>query len=167
MLSSLICSIREQPLVDNTSRSRLQLLWKFLHVGCFVYHAFRFIQSRRGSGRGARLLGVMACLLIGIHLVAGYVCMSCTYPTEEPRVRSFHLHSGEDRNPCHHGRPEPNPLTAWACAVTQDDQAFVLPETPRLPILISVFLPFHEPISPSNNATLIAAVGRGPPSLYS
>ncbi len=63
----------------------------------------------------------MACLLVGIHLVAGYVCMSCTYPTEEPTVRSFHLHNGEDYDPCHHGRPEPNPLTAWACAVTADD----------------------------------------------
>ena len=107
----------------------------------------------------------MACLLVGIHLMAEYVCMTCTYPTEEPTERSFHLHSGEDRDPCHHGRPEPNPLTAWACAVTQDDDAFVLPEIPRLPILVSVFLPYHEPLSPSSNTTLIAAVGRGPPNL--
>lgn len=164
MLSSLICSIREQPAVDNTSRSRLQLLWKFLHVGCFVYHAFRFIQSRRGSGRGARLLGVMACLLIGIHLVAGYVCMSCTYPTEEPRVRSFHLHSGEDRNPCHHGRPEPNPLTAWACAVTQDDDAVVLPDIPLLPILVALFVPLVILRVAYHNISLVADQSRGPPS---
>jgi len=132
-----------------------------------VLRALRFLHVPQSSNRSSGLLALIACLLIGIHFVAGYVCMSCTYPMEEPRVRSFHLHSGEDRNPCHHGRPEPNPLTAWACAVTQDDQAFVLPETPRLPILISVFLPFHEPILASNSATLIAAVSRGPPSLYS
>lgn len=108
----------------------------------------------------------MACLLVCVHLVAWYVCMSCTYPMEEPRVRSFHLHSGEDRDPCHHGRPEPNPLTAWACAVTQDDDAFVLPDIPRLPVILSVFLPFHEPLSPGSNNTQITAVGRGPPVFY-
>lgn len=108
--------------------------------------------------------GVVASLLVGIHLVAGYVCMSCTYPTEEPRARSFHLHGGGDRDPCHHGRPEPNPLTAWACAVTQDDGAFVLPEIPRLPVLVSVFTPLHEPLSPSSGVPLIAAIGRGPPT---
>jgi hypothetical protein len=129
-----------------------------------MYHALRFIHLPQSSNRSSSLLALMACLLVGIHLVAGYVCMSCTYPTEEPTGRSFHFHSGEDRDPCHHGRPEPNPLTAWACAVTQDDDAFVLPEIPRLPVMVSAFLPFHEPLSPSSNTTLIAAVGRGPPS---
>lgn len=107
----------------------------------------------------------MACLLVGIHVVAEYVCMTCTYPTDEPSARSFHLHSGEDRDPCHHGRPEPNPLTAWACAVTQDDDAVVLPDIPRLPVISSVFLPFHKSLAPKSNTTLIAAVSRGPPSL--
>ncbi|MBS0154611.1 MAG: hypothetical protein JSS38_08470 [Nitrospira sp.] len=128
-----------------------------------MYNALLFMRSPRQSNQTSRLLGIMACLLVGIHLVAGYVCMSCTYPTEEPTVRSFHLHNGEDYDPCHHGRPEPNPLTAWACSVTQDDDAYVLPDIPRLPLIISVFLPYAEVPSPSKSTSLIAAVSRGPP----
>ena len=130
-----------------------------------MLRALRFMHSSRSSSRTSSLLGLMACLLVGIHVVAEYVCMTCTYPTDEPSARSFHLHSGEDRDPCHHGRPEPNPLTAWACAVTQDDDAVVLPDIPRLPVISSVFLPFHKSLAPKSNTTLIAAVSRGPPSL--
>lgn len=126
-------------------------------------HALCFMHSPRSSSRTSRLLGLMACLLVGIHIVAEYVCVTCTYPTEEPAGRSFHLHSGDDRDPCRHGRPEPNPLTAWACAVTQDESAFILPEIPRLPVVVSLFVPLVLLLVSYGNRPLVAAHSRGPP----
>lgn len=129
-----------------------------------MYHALRFMHVPQSSNRSTGLFALIACLLVGIHLVAGYVCMTCTYPTDEPNARSFHLHSGEDRDPCHHGRPEPNPLTAWACSVTQDDDAFVLPDIPLLPILVALFVPLVILRVAYHNISLVAAQSRGPPS---
>ncbi|MEQ1845386.1 MAG: hypothetical protein ABL983_07390 [Nitrospira sp.] len=76
---------------------------------------------------------VIASLLIVIHIAAGFVCHTCFFDLEQPKTRSFHLHSGDDLNPCHHGRNETHPLISWACSVMQDDTAFILPDIPRLP----------------------------------
>ena len=122
------------------------------------------MHQSRPSRRTSSLLALIACLLVGIHVVAEYVCMTCTYPTDEPSARSFHLHSGEDRDPCHHGKPEPNPLTAWACAVTQDDDAVVLPDIPLLPTLVALFVPLVILRVAYHNISLVAAQSRGPPS---
>lgn len=74
----------------------------------------------------------------------------------------FYLHAG-DHDACHHGRAQPSPLVGWACGVTQDESAFVLPESPRLPVLISQLVPLiFFPIT-YRGFPLISAVGRGPP----
>lgn len=115
------------------------------------------------SGPAPRLAVAIACLLIAIRLVAGFVCHTCFFDFERPTSRSFHLHAGGDQNPCHHGRVEGNPLTNWACAVTQDENAFILPEIPRLPLLVSLLVSLIVLVLSFNGRPLVAAHGRGPP----
>ena len=104
-----------------------------------------------------------ACLLIVIHLVAGFVCHTCFFDLEQPKARSFHLHSGDDLNPCHHGRNEIHPLNSWACSVMQDDTAFILPEIPQLPVMISFFVVLFLRDVSYTGRTSITAHGRSPP----
>ena len=106
---------------------------------------------------------VVASLLIVIHLVAGFVCHTCFFDFEKPKTRSFHLHSGDDQNPCHHGRSEVNPLTGWACSVMQDDPAFILPGIPRLPAVVSLFVPLVPLLISQADRPLVTAHDRGPP----
>ncbi len=122
---------------------------------------FEFINRRNRTSHGAVLV---ACLLIGIRLAAGTICTTCFNEFEQPPVRSFHLHGGGDHEGCHHGRAQTSPLVGWACTANQDDPAFVLPETLRLPILISQFIPWILFLVIVRDLFLIAAVGRGPPS---
>lgn len=122
--------------------------------------------SRR-RGPVCSLVFLVVGLLIAIRLVAGFVCMTCFTDFERPQSRSFHLHAGGDLNPCHHGRVAASPLTNWACAVTQDDVAFILPVVPRLPIISSLFVPLVLLLASYRNASLIAAHGRGPPVFFS
>jgi hypothetical protein len=105
----------------------------------------------------------VACLLIVIRLVAGFLCHTCFVDFEKPASRSFHLHAGGDQDPCHHGRVEGSPLTNWACAVTQDETAFILPEIPRLPIVVSEFVPLVVLLLSYRTLFEIVAHGRGPP----
>jgi len=109
----------------------------------------------------------MACLLVVIRLVAGFVCHTCFIDFEKPASRSFHLHAGGDRDPCHHGQAEASPLTTWACTVTQDETAFILPEVPRLPLVVSEFVPLVLLLLSYRTLFQIAAHGRGPPVLLS
>jgi hypothetical protein len=109
-------------------------------------------------------MGVVACVLVAVRLVAGFVCHTCFFDLEQPASRSFHLHSGADENPCHHGRVESNPLVKWACAVTQDESAFLLPEIPRLPVVVSLFVPLVPLLVSHADRPLVTAHGRGPPS---
>jgi hypothetical protein len=108
----------------------------------------------------------MACVLVGIRLVASFVCSTCFHEFEEPPDRVFYLHAG-DQDACHHGRAQASPLVGWACGVTQDESAFVLPDIPRLPVLISQFVPWILLLVTYRGLPLIAAVGRGPPALVS
>lgn len=108
----------------------------------------------------------MACVLVGIRLVASFVCSTCLHEFEEPPDRAFYLHAG-DQDACHHGRAQASPLVGWACGVTQDESAFVLPDIPRLPVLISQFVLWILLLVTYRGLPLIAAVGRSPPALVS
>lgn len=124
----------------------------------------RLIHSSRRSGWISRLLAVIACLLIGARLVGGFICNTCYLDFEQPKGRSFYLHGGGDREPCHHGQPEASPFTQWACTVMQDESAFVLPDIPRLPVVVSLFVPLVLLLVPYCTLFPIAAHGRGPPA---
>jgi hypothetical protein len=129
----------------------------------FMHHALHFMFLPRPSSRTSRLLGLMACLLVAIRLVAGVVCSTCFNEFEQPSVESFHLHGGGDHEACHHGRAEASPLIVWACLVNQDDPAFLLPEIPQLPAILSLAIPLVLLLISFRSVSLIAAQGRGPP----
>lgn len=129
-------------------------------------NAFRAIPIPPRSSQVSRLVISVACLLIGIRFVAGFVCYTCFNDFEKPISRSFHLHAGGDLNPCHHGRVEASPLTNWACTVTQDESAFILPEIPRLPVMVSFFVPLLLLVVSYGDRLLIAAHGRSPPICF-
>lgn len=118
----------------------------------------------RRSNQTSRLIVLVACLLVSIRFVAGFVCHTCFLDFEKPVTRSFHLHAGGDLNPCHHGRVEASPLIAWACTVTQDESAFIMPDVPRLPVMVSFFVPLFLLVISYADRLLIAAHGRSPPS---
>lgn len=128
-----------------------------------VNDIFQFASIRGRTGRTPSLLVFVACLLVAIRLVAGFVCHTCFIDFEKPTSRSFHLHAGGDRDPCHHGRAEASPLTTWACTVTQDETAFILPEIPRLPIVVSELVPLVLLLLSYRTLFEIVAHGRGPP----
>lgn len=134
----------------------------------FVVNEFLHIMSLRGrTGRAPSLLFVVACLLVTIRVVAGFVCHTCFIDFERPTSRSFHLHAGGDRDPCHHGQAEASPLTTWACTVTQDETAFILPDIPRLPLVVSEFVPLVLLLLSYRTLFQIVAHGRGPPVHFS
>jgi hypothetical protein len=117
----------------------------------------------RTTGTVPPAVWLVASILVGIRLVAGFVCHTCFFDLEQPTTRSFHLHAGGDQDPCHHGRVESDPLVNWACTVTQDESAFILPEIPRLPVIVSWFVPpVPLPVSHADRP-LVTAHGRGPP----
>ena len=127
-------------------------------------NVFRSMHATRRISHASLLLVLLACLLITIRLVAGFLCSTCFYNEfEQSTARSLHLHAGGDRNPCHHGKPESNPLIKWACAVTQDVSAFILPEIPRLPVLVAFIVPLFVIAVSYEGRSLVAAHGRGPP----
>ncbi|MGB2724692.1 MAG: hypothetical protein WBC46_09010, partial [Nitrospira sp.] len=67
------------------------------------------------------------------------------------------------RIPCHHGKAPTSPLSDWACSVNQDESAFILPDVPLLPVVVSLFLPLL-PLSLSfGSRSAIIPHGRGPP----
>jgi hypothetical protein len=123
------------------------------------------VSWHRRSGLAPRVAVAVACLLVVIRIVAGFVCHTCFVDFEKPASRSFHLHAGGDRDPCHHGRVESSPLITWACTVTQDETAFILPDIPRLPLLVSLFVPLVFVVLSFGGRPLVVAHGRGPPFL--
>jgi hypothetical protein len=125
------------------------------------------MHDSRRVGQVSRLVALLACPLACIQLVAGVVCSTCFNEFEQPPVRTFYLHSGADHHACHHGRAQLSPLVAWSCDVTQDDPAFVLPDIPRLPVVVSVFVPLALLLVPYRTLPLIMAHGRGPPVSFS
>lgn len=106
---------------------------------------------------------LVACLLVCIRLIAAIVCATCFTELETPITRSFHLHGGGDRESCHHGQAQASPWITWACSVNQDDNAFILPEVPRLPVIVSLIVPLVLLLVSYRSVSLIAAHGRGPP----
>ncbi len=122
------------------------------------------VSQHRRSSLAPRAAVVVACLLVAIRLVAGVLCHTCFIDFEKSTSRSFHLHAGGDHEPCHHGQAEATPLVSWACTVTQDDTAFILPDIPRLPLLISLFVPLALVVLSFGGRPLVVAHGRGPPT---
>lgn len=126
-------------------------------------HLFRVMHTTRQSGQAARLLVFLACLLIGIRLAGEFVCYTCFSDFETPKTRTFHLHSGGDQERCHHGQADIDPLKLWGCLVNGNDSAFIVPELPHLPVVVSLFAPLVLLLVSRRNIFLIPAYGRGPP----
>jgi hypothetical protein len=125
------------------------------------------MHDNRRAGQVSRLVALLACLLIGIRLAAAMVCSTCFTDWEKTQSRAFYLHAGGDRDRCHHGKVQAHPLTEWACSANQDESAFILPEIPRLPVVVSVFVPLVLLLVSYRTLPLIAAHGRGPPAFHS
>ena len=119
------------------------------------------VDRRRGRARTSII--VLACLLIGIRLLAGAISEICFFDLEVPPVRTVHIHSAGDHDHCHHGRYSVPPLLAWACSACKDAGEFTLPDSPHLPILVSFFVPLFLLVLSFGSRPLIAARGRGPP----
>lgn len=117
----------------------------------------------RPSGRARQPMVLLACLLIGIRLIAGAVSEACFFDLEIPAARTVHIHSAGDHDHCHHGRYSVPPLLAWACSACKDANEFTLPDIPYLPILVSFFVPLLFLVLSCGSRPLIAARGRGPP----
>lgn len=131
-------------------------------------HTLRAMHSDRRSGQASSLALLFVCLLlVSIRLVAGVICSTCILPLELLQNRMVHLHGGGDREPCDHGTVEAGPLVQWACTVTQDETAFILPEIPRLPLIVSLFVPLVFLLVSSRCLPLTPAHGRGPPVSHS
>lgn len=123
---------------------------------------FRNMFLSRHFGRRSRL-GALACLLVSIRLVAGVICSTCILPEDVRQDRVTHLHAVGDREPCSHGRAQAGPIAQWACTVTQDETAFILPDIPRLPVIVSIFVPLVFLLISYRSLIPITANGRGPP----
>lgn len=123
---------------------------------------FRDMVLSRPCDRRSRL-GALACLLVSIRLLAGVICSTCILPEEVQLDRVAHLHPVGDREPCSHGQAPAGPVAQWACTVTQDESAFILPEVPRLPVLVSFLVPLVLLWPIYRSLIPIAANGRGPP----
>ncbi len=106
---------------------------------------------------------LVASLLVCIRLIAGVICSTCILPLELVQSRVVHLHGGGDHKPCDHSQAQAGPFVQWACEVTQDETAFILPEIPRLPVAVSLFIPLALLVVSYEDRMLIAAHGRGPP----
>ena len=124
---------------------------------------WRSMHGARQMTRGPLLAVSVVCALIVIRLAAAIVCATCFTELETPATRNFHLHGGGDREPCHRGQVEARPLVNWACSVNQDDNAFILPEIPRLPVVVVLFVPLVVWFASYRSLLLISATGRSPP----
>lgn len=123
----------------------------------------RAFQQDRRTPRSTRAAVLLAVSLIAIRLIAAIVCATCFTELETPLQRSFHIHSGNDHDPCHRGQASPTPLVNWACWVNQDDDAYVLPEVLRLPVIVSVLIPLVLFDVSYRGRPLISSTGRSPP----
>ena len=125
-----------------------------------------FLRARQAadrSGRTPRRVALLACRVIVIRLAASIVCSTCFTDWEQAKTRAFYLHSGWDRDRCHHGLAPASLWIVWACSVNEDESAFVLPEIPRLPVVVSIFVPLVFLLISYRSLIPITANGRGPP----
>lgn len=113
--------------------------------------------------RSRRALVALACFLACIRLIAVGICSTCFDEFEAPKTRAFYLHDGSDHDACHHGRAPVGPWVAWACEITQDDAGFVLPDIPRLPVIVSFFVPLTFLVMSYADRVPVSAKGRSPP----
>ena len=109
---------------------------------------------------------VLVCLLISIRLIAGALSETCFFDLELSPVRTVHIHSAGDHDHCNHGRYNVPLLVAWACSACKDANEFALPETLRLLILVSFFVPLFLLALAFGGRPLIDACVRGPPLLF-
>lgn len=128
-----------------------------------MLYVLQFMHTVRRSEGVSRSVVLLACLLIGIRLAADLVCATCFNELETSTSRSFYLHEGTDRDRCHHGKPAGSPLAQWACSVKQDDQAFLLPEVPRLSFVVSAVALVVPPQVSYLSVSTFTPHGRGPP----
>ncbi|ULA69542.1 MAG: conserved exported protein of unknown function [Nitrospira sp.] len=105
----------------------------------------------------------VACLLCCIRVLAVTICSACFAEFESSPTRGFYLHDGSDHDACHHGRAPVGPFATWACQVTQDAAEFVLPDIPRLPVIVSFFVPLSLLMGYWRDRLLLAGKGRSPP----
>ena len=124
---------------------------------------WRSMHGARQTTQGPLLAVSLVSVLIVIRLAAAIVCATCFTELETPATRNVHLHGGGDREPCHRGQVEARPLVNWACSVNQDDNAFILPEIPRLPVVVVLFVPLVVWFASYRSLLLISATGRSPP----
>lgn len=115
------------------------------------------------STRSRRAILWLACFLACIRLIAVGICSTCFDEFETPTSRAFYLHDGSDHEACHHGRAPVGPWVAWACEITQDDAGFVLPDIPRLPVIVSFFVPLTLLVMSYADRAPVSAKGRSPP----
>lgn len=111
----------------------------------------------------SRWVLLLAVFLVVTRLVAGFFCATCFVDLEKPTARSFYLHAGGDQDPCHHGRVEVTLVIQWACTVTQDEPAFILPEIPRLPLVAALSVPLLLTLVSYRDVVPVLATSRGPP----
>jgi hypothetical protein len=118
---------------------------------------------RKAGGIRVRL-ALLACLLVGIRLAAEFGCHSCFFDVEELASRTtVHIHAADSHSHCQHDKPTLLPFVAWACMANQDDQGFLLPDIPGLPVLVSFLALLFLPVISFSGRPLIAGNGRGPP----
>jgi len=108
------------------------------------------------------LLVWLACLLVSIRFVAGIICSTCILP-EEVQHNRLASQYGVEREPCSHGEAQASPIAQWACTVTQDETAFILPDIPRLPVIVSVLVLWLLLLFSYARRPVVPAHGRGPP----
>lgn len=109
-------------------------------------------------------LALLACLLVGIRLAAEFGCHTCFFDVEKLASRTtLHIHAADSHSHCQHGKPTLPLFVEWACMANQDDQGFLLPDTPRLSVLVSFLALLVLPVLSFSGRPLIAAHGRGPP----
>lgn len=109
---------------------------------------------------------LLVCLLVGIRLMAESISASCFFDLQTPTARTFHIHGVGVHAHCDHGRYKVSPLVDWACSVCKDADGYALPQIPRLPILVSFFVPLFFPVVSFGSRALIVPHGRGPPLLF-
>lgn len=128
-------------------------------------HPLSYMPAGRLDARSPTSRVALVCLLIGIRLFAGAISETCFFDLEWQPVRTVHIHSAGEHDHCHHGRYNVPPLVAWACSACKDANEFTLPDSIRLPLLMSLFVPLFLLVASAGDRPLIAARGRGPPLL--
>lgn len=109
-------------------------------------------------------LALLACLLVGIRLAAEFGCHTCFFDLERLASRTtLHIHAADSHSHCQHGKTTLPWFVEWACMANQDDKSFLLPDIPRLPVLVSFLALLVLPVLSFSGRPLIAAHGRGPP----